>query len=61
MDVSAGRYPDGLEPRMSQHVVVVIIDLDPEFLVFFIVFSPLDLVAVGRTHSYNTSPRDAVQ
>lgn len=61
MDVSARGDPDSLEPRMSQHLVVVAIHIDTEFLVFFIVSGPLDLVAVGGTHSYNTSPRDAVQ
>lgn len=61
MDVSAGGYPDGLEARMSQHLVVVVINVNTKFLVFFVAFSPLDLVVVRGAHSYNTSPRDAVQ
>lgn len=61
MDVSACGDPDSLEPRVIQHLVIVAIDIDTEFLVFFIVSSPLDLVAVGGTHGYNTSPRDTVQ
>lgn len=37
MDVSACGDPDSLEPRVIQHLVIVAIDIDTEFLVFFIV------------------------
>jgi hypothetical protein len=34
--------------------------VNTKFLVFFVAFSPLDLVAVRGAHSYNTSPRDVL-
>lgn len=61
MHVSAGRHPNGLKPRMVEHLVVVVVDGDAKVLVLYVLLCPLDLMGGRAAHGHDASVRDSVE
>lgn len=61
MYVGTARDPDCLKPRMSQHVVVVVINGDAEVVVLLVGCGPFNLASIGTADCHHLCPWDSVE
>ena len=61
MDVSATRDPDCLKSRMSQHVIVVVIDGDAKLVVLLVACGPFNLASISTADCHDLRSRNTIK